>query len=187
MSSLLTAQQVCTTIATLRQLYHLCSLKKHFPRLSSAMVIQTTQPYKVSSSRSMYVYPRNRSPAERMFQEVGCLIGALSNLWIGDKLGRRRTIILGGIVMIIGAILQATSFSYAQIIVARIITGLGNGLNVGFETYRLNVRSKDADVNCSCLSRRVFPSRSSWKLNHDRRQSNYLWDYDFVSIVDSVE
>lgn len=65
-----------------------------------------------------------------MLQEVGCLIGALSNLWIGDKLGRRRTVILGGVVMIIGAILQATSFSYAQIIVARIVTGLGNGLNV---------------------------------------------------------
>jgi len=33
--------------------------------------------------------------------------------------------------MIIGAILQAASFSYAQMLVARVITGLGNGLNVG--------------------------------------------------------
>jgi MFS family permease len=32
--------------------------------------------------------------------------------------------------MIIGAILQASSFSYSQILVARVITGLGNGLNV---------------------------------------------------------
>lgn len=63
-------------------------------------------------------------------QEIGCLIGALSNLWVGDRLGRRRTIILGGVIMIIGAILQATSFSYAQMLVARVITGLGNGLNV---------------------------------------------------------
>jgi len=61
--------------------------------------------------------------------EIGCLIGALSNLWIGDKLGRRRTIVIGGCVMIIGAILQTASFSYAQMVVARIITGLGNGLN----------------------------------------------------------
>lgn len=57
-------------------------------------------------------------------------MGALSNLWLGDKLGRRRTIVLGGIVMIIGAILQTSSFSYAQLVVARIITGIGNGLNV---------------------------------------------------------
>ncbi|CUA75921.1 Sugar transporter STL1 [Saccharomyces cerevisiae S288c] [Rhizoctonia solani] len=61
--------------------------------------------------------------------EIGCLIGALSNLWIGERLGRRRTIAFGGIIMIIGAILQATSFSYAQMLVARVITGLGNGLN----------------------------------------------------------
>ncbi|KAI0677405.1 general substrate transporter [Trametes maxima] len=61
--------------------------------------------------------------------EIGCLIGALSNLWIGDWLGRRRTIVLGGIIMIIGAILQTASYRYAQMVVARIITGLGNGLN----------------------------------------------------------
>ncbi|KAI0774413.1 general substrate transporter [Fomes fomentarius] len=61
--------------------------------------------------------------------EIGCLVGALSNLWVGDWLGRRKTIVLGGIIMIIGAILQAASYSYAQMVVARIITGLGNGLN----------------------------------------------------------
>jgi len=33
--------------------------------------------------------------------------------------------------MIVGAILQTTSYSYAQLVAARIITGLGNGLNVG--------------------------------------------------------
>lgn len=65
-----------------------------------------------------------------MHQEIGCLVGALSNLWIGDRIGRRKTIVLGGVIMIIGAILQTTSFSYAQLVVARIITGLGNGLNV---------------------------------------------------------
>ncbi|KAL0949692.1 hypothetical protein HGRIS_009729 [Hohenbuehelia grisea] len=61
--------------------------------------------------------------------EIGCLFGALSNLWVGDKLGRRWTIAVGGIIMIIGAILQATAFSYTQMVIARIITGLGNGLN----------------------------------------------------------
>ncbi|KAI0750946.1 general substrate transporter [Daedaleopsis nitida] len=61
--------------------------------------------------------------------EIGCLVGALSNLWVGDWLGRRKTIVLGGVIMIIGAILQTASYSYAQMVVARIITGLGNGLN----------------------------------------------------------
>ncbi|SJL02065.1 related to transporter (major facilitator superfamily) [Armillaria ostoyae] len=61
--------------------------------------------------------------------EIGCLMGALSNLWLGDKLGRRKTMVIGAIIMTIGAILQTTSFSYAQLVVARIITGVGNGLN----------------------------------------------------------
>ncbi|KAG2126227.1 general substrate transporter [Suillus clintonianus] len=60
--------------------------------------------------------------------EVGCLFGALSNLWVGDKLGRRRTIAVGGSIMIIGAILQTSAFSFAQLIAARIFTGYGNGL-----------------------------------------------------------
>ncbi|KAG2038243.1 hypothetical protein BDR03DRAFT_954912 [Suillus americanus] len=60
--------------------------------------------------------------------EVGCLFGALSNLWVGDKLGRRRTIFVGGSIMIIGAILQTTAFSFSHLIVARIFTGYGNGL-----------------------------------------------------------
>lgn len=63
-------------------------------------------------------------------QELGCLAGALSNLWVGDRLGRRKTIIMGGIIMIIGAALQTASISYTMLVVARIITGIGNGLNV---------------------------------------------------------
>ncbi|KAG2153497.1 general substrate transporter [Suillus bovinus] len=60
--------------------------------------------------------------------EVGSLFGALSNLWVGDKLGRRKTIVLGGSIMIVGAILQTTAFSFAHLIFARIVTGYGNGL-----------------------------------------------------------
>ena len=88
-------------------------------------------------------------------QEVGCLFGALSNLWVGDKLGRRRTIVLGGCIMLIGtelkllikapaefltgAILQTTAFSFAQLIFSRIFTGYGNGLIV---SNVLNMASK---------------------------------------------
>ena len=32
--------------------------------------------------------------------------------------------------MIIGAILQTTSYGYAQMLVGRVVTGIGNGLNV---------------------------------------------------------
>ena len=58
--------------------------------------------------------------------ELGCLLGALVNLKLGDKIGRRKTIILGGLIMIVGAILQTASVGYAMLVVARIVTGVGN-------------------------------------------------------------
>lgn len=59
--------------------------------------------------------------------EVGCAIGAASCFIIGDILGRKKTIFLAACIVVIGTILQTTSFSIAQLIVGRIITGLGVG------------------------------------------------------------
>jgi MFS family permease len=42
-------------------------------------------------------------------------------------LGRKRTIFIGSVIMIIGAILQTASFGLAQLIVGRVVTGFGNG------------------------------------------------------------
>jgi MFS family permease len=58
---------------------------------------------------------------------VGCFVGAVITIFIGDLLGRRKMIFLGSCIMIIGAILQCTAFSLAHLIVGRIITGFGNG------------------------------------------------------------
>ncbi|ANB14702.1 glucose-inactivated glycerol proton symporter STL1 [Sugiyamaella lignohabitans] len=59
--------------------------------------------------------------------EIGCLMGALATMRFGDQFGRRKVIFVGAIVMTIGATLQCTSFSLAQLIVGRIVTGIGNG------------------------------------------------------------
>lgn len=63
--------------------------------------------------------------------EVGCLIGALGIVAFGDKIGRRRAVLMGATIMLIGAIIQTSSFgpSLAQLIVGRIVTGVGNGMN----------------------------------------------------------
>ena len=117
-------------------------------------------------------------------QEIGCLIGALSNLWIGDRLGRRRTIVLGGVVMIIGAILQASSFGYSQILVARVITGLGNGLNVWLILFeRDRIKNNFPDIHRAILPRRMFTSSSKREFDHDRRKPYHIWYYGFVSLL----
>lgn len=77
--------------------------------------------------------PMNKSGAIQALvvaiYEIGCLIGAGFIIAFGDKIGRRRAVLLGASIMIIGAVIQTTSFSLAQLIVGRIITGAGNGMN----------------------------------------------------------
>ncbi|MCJ1398594.1 hypothetical protein MMC11_001794 [Xylographa trunciseda] len=60
---------------------------------------------------------------------LGCLTGAIITIWIGNVLGRRLTILLGSTIMVIGAAVQCSSFSLPQLIVGRLVTGVGNGLN----------------------------------------------------------
>ncbi|CCH45845.1 Hexose transporter 2 [Wickerhamomyces ciferrii] len=61
--------------------------------------------------------------------EIGCLAGALFTMWFGDKVGRRKTIFVGCWIMIVGAIIQTASYSTAQLLVGRIVAGVGNGMN----------------------------------------------------------
>ncbi|KAH7383776.1 general substrate transporter [Pyrenochaeta sp. MPI-SDFR-AT-0127] len=61
--------------------------------------------------------------------EIGCFFGAIFCFLFGEKLGRRKCIMLGCVVLSIGAALQAASYGIPQMIVGRIVAGLGNGMN----------------------------------------------------------
>ncbi|KAJ5367764.1 hypothetical protein N7541_001705 [Penicillium brevicompactum] len=61
--------------------------------------------------------------------DIGCFFGAIVAFTIGERLGRKKAILLGTTVMAVGAILQASSFSLPQMFVGRIILGVGNGIN----------------------------------------------------------
>ncbi|KAJ7226982.1 general substrate transporter [Mycena pura] len=61
--------------------------------------------------------------------DVGCLFGALAAMVFGEHLGRRKTFLLGVVVMSIGALMQACAYTVSQMIVARLVTGFGNGIN----------------------------------------------------------
>jgi MFS family permease len=58
---------------------------------------------------------------------AGGLLGAVACIALGDVLGRRRTIIIASVVQMIGAFLMASSFGFAQLVVSRVILGLGTG------------------------------------------------------------
>lgn len=58
---------------------------------------------------------------------IGALFGSLACSWIGDVLGRRKTIFFAALLTLIGEILQCTSFQVAQFVVGRFILGWGVG------------------------------------------------------------
>lgn len=61
--------------------------------------------------------------------DIGCAVGCLICFVYGERVGRKRMIIAGGSIMIVGTILLGTSYNVGQFLVGRIVTGLGNGMN----------------------------------------------------------
>jgi MFS family permease len=59
--------------------------------------------------------------------DIGCIIGAIISIYFGDKLGRRKSVAMSCMWVLLGGAIQASSFSLPQMIVGRIIAGLGIG------------------------------------------------------------
>ena len=49
--------------------------------------------------------------------------------FLGETLGRKRSIIVANVFVIVGAAIQTASFSYGQMVASRIIAGFGVGLS----------------------------------------------------------
>ena len=59
---------------------------------------------------------------------AGSFVGALAVAYIADKIGRKNTIILSGLIWIVGSILQCASVNRGMLVVGRIIAGLSVGI-----------------------------------------------------------
>lgn len=53
----------------------------------------------------------------------------MSTILTGDYLGRPRQILVGSTVIAIGAIIQTASYGVPQMMVGRVVAGLGTGMN----------------------------------------------------------
>ncbi|KAI4851035.1 putative Myo-inositol transporter 1 [Aureobasidium sp. EXF-8845] len=60
---------------------------------------------------------------------LGCLAGCLLNFFVGGSIGRRPTLWLAMFLISAGAVLQAAAFGTPQMIVGRIVTGFGVGID----------------------------------------------------------
>lgn len=59
--------------------------------------------------------------------DVGAVIGALLAAFTSESLGRKRTLLLGSFLVLIGGILMSTSFTRHEFMASRVIVGVGTG------------------------------------------------------------
>lgn len=55
--------------------------------------------------------------------DIGCFFGAILAFTVGERLGRKKSILLGSVIMAVGTILQASSYSLPQMFIGRIVLG----------------------------------------------------------------
>lgn len=80
--------------------------------------------------------------------EIGCFFGSLLAMGFGEKLGRRKVIMAGCVILAIGGALQASASTIPHMIVGRIVAGLGNGLNTS--TIRMFIHLFEGVSYVSC-------------------------------------
>ncbi|KAK7948082.1 uncharacterized protein PG986_008968 [Apiospora aurea] len=95
---------------------------------------------------------------------LGAFFGAIAAFVLGDKLGRKRTIALGHSLNLAGAVLQFTSWHLPQLLVGRVVNGVGMGMTSTISPVylaecarshlrgRLLVVGASSNVSCFCLA-----------------------------------
>lgn len=79
---------------------------------------------------------------------IGAFVGSLCTMWSGDILGRPRQLVVGSLIVAVGAIIQSSAFTVSQMMVGRIVAGMGTGMNTATasiwqaETSRMDKRGK---------------------------------------------
>ena len=61
--------------------------------------------------------------------DIGCFVGAIVAFLTADRFGRKGSIMWGSWIMVIGTILQTSATEQVQMIISRLVTGVGNGIN----------------------------------------------------------
>ena len=59
--------------------------------------------------------------------DVGAAAGAISAAFTAEPLGRKRTLILGALILCLGSVIMSASSERIQFMVSRVITGVGIG------------------------------------------------------------
>lgn len=79
--------------------------------------------------KSVFAFPGpNAQGAIVASMPAGSLVGSLAVTYLADKIGRKKVIILSGIVWVIGSTLQAAAQNRGMLVVGRVVSGMSVGL-----------------------------------------------------------
>ncbi|CAG8090260.1 unnamed protein product [Penicillium salamii] len=92
-------------------------LVSHFPQIDT---INTQGTQEASNSTK-------KGTVNASFQ-LGALLGSLSCSFLGDRLGRRKTIFISALIATIGLALECSTFALEQLVIGRFIIGFSVGL-----------------------------------------------------------
>lgn len=112
--------------------------------------------------------------------DVGCLLGSILAFVFGEKLGRKRSIYVGAIVVIVGSILQCSAKVVIHLIIARIFTGIGVGIMTAVvPTWQAEVsqaHNRGAMITIEAANIIVGFSLSNWiAFGSSFATSNFQW------------
>jgi MFS family permease len=88
---------------------------------------------------------------------IGCILGSIIIIPTGDKIGRCKSVMLGCLFVSVGGLLQASSFTLPHMIVGRVISGIGIGINTTTipmwqsETCKASLRGKLVAIQLTTL------------------------------------
>lgn len=86
-----------------------------------------------------------------------CWVSSTAYMFIGQPLGRRRTILLGDGFVIVGGALQASSWSIPQMIIARVLCGFGVGLiSCAVVTYMSEMSIKNPERGVEAANQSIW-------------------------------
>lgn len=81
----------------------------------------------------------------------------------GNRLGRKNTLRTGAVISALGAVLQFSAYSFPQLIVGRVINGVGNGMfpcQVSVPKHSLTLLYRSDQLHLRGLPGRILPKRS---------------------------
>ena len=91
--------------------------------------------------------------------DIGCFVGCIVAFLGAEKFGRKGSLMWGTWIMVVGTILQAAAFEEIQMIISRIISGIGNGINtcaVWFTSRKQSLNRLTNWTRCLCGKRNAF-------------------------------